>query len=372
MPSILPPAARAVAAFVLLAAGLPAWAGDPPDEGLEHLVDRFDQAVASGLPARIPVPPDSGGRSRRDVRVADGIVVERRLAVDLRMPDDAAAAMYAGTLDGEHAVFTRAARRLDVSIPEREGVRLVGFAAGRSSATRRMFPADAGRTGEPKSLDPSVPALKPGHLEDPLAYHPTFHIFIHDDLRHEDVHALHARFVAWWLHDLLDVLPAEPVVSVYYYMHVPWVSDIDYERDDVLDGFSRALRMHAHSNPALPYGLTYKHKFLLLTAGPAVNGSSGLAFEGQSEATASITGRNTVVAHEFGHTLGATHDKAEIFWMGPTFIHGWLWGSCDTNMHPMAPSDLSCLLYSEENQRAIRSYLRHGPFADRRGVWLER
>lgn len=372
MPSILAPAARAVAVLVLLAVGVPAWAGDPPDEGLANLVDRFDQAVAAGLPARVPVPPDSGGRSRRDVRVADGIVVERRLAVDLRMPDDAAATMYAGTLHGERAVFTRAARRLDVSLPDTGGVRFVGFAAGRQTAVRQDFPAAAGDAGEPVAVAPPLPALTPRHIEDPLAYHPTFHIFVHDDLRFEDIHSIHARFVAWWIEDLLELLPAEPVVSLYYYGKVPWVSDLDYQRDGVLDDFSRALRLHAASNSALPYGHTYKHKFLLLTAKPAIKGASGLAFEGQSEATASITGRNTVVAHEFGHTLGASHRHAQTRRMGPTLVHAWLWGWCDTNMHAVAPSDLSCLLYAEDNQRAIRSYLRHGPFADARDVWLER
>jgi len=82
------------------------------------------------------------------------------------------------------------------------------------------------------------------------------------------------------------------------------------------------------------------------------DGDAGVAFEGGNEAIASISGRMRIIAHEIGHMLGATHLAAE--------SRGW-WG-CETNMFAVASKQRrDCLEYTAANQRAIRSYMRHGP-----------
>jgi hypothetical protein len=361
-------------------------ASEPPN-GAADAVALFDEAVDNGLPFRIwvpnvkmatsqPVEPQDG-RSRvlRAVGAAAGagagISVERRLPVNLRLSPQVAGAMYAGQLNGEYAVFTRGGDGLHVSLPTAEGVTVVTFLAGRDEAWRRTYPAGEGLADEPVASYTGELSIKPGHLEDPLAHTPTFHIFVHDDLRDHTVADLHARFTAWWAADLLKVLPGEPTIFVNYHSRVPWITDMDYEHADVLDRFAVALRqLSLHTE--LPYGKSYKHKFLLLTAHPAVAKASGLALVGQSEATASIQGRVSVVAHEFGHTLGATHEAATSGRIpsGPWSMMYWY--GCDTNMHPVAPSTFSCLRYSPANERAIRSYMRHGPVSEREDVWLER
>jgi hypothetical protein len=364
-----------------------ARAAPEPPKGTADAIAMFDEAVDAGLPFRIWVPyvkmtasppvEKQDGRSRvlravgSGAGAGAGISVEQRLPVNLRLSPEVAGVMYAGQLNGEHAIFTRGGDGLHVSLPSSEGVTVVTFLAGRDEAWRRTYPAGEGLVDEPVASYTGDLSIKPGHVEDPLAHTPTFHVFVHDDLREHRVADLHARFTAWWAMDLLKVLPGEPTIFVNYHSRIPWITDMDYEHPDVLDRFAVALRqLSLHTG--WPYGKSYKHKFLLLTARPAVAKASGLAVVGQSEATASIQGRVSVVAHEFGHTLGATHEAAT---SGRIPTGAWsmmYWYGCDTNMHPVAPSTFSCLRYSPANERAIRSYMRHGPVAEQKDVWLER
>ncbi len=354
-----------------------------PPNGTASVVELFDQAVDAGLPFRIWIPdvtmtpsPSAGeqggpSRPRRAVGPGAGISVERRLPVDLRLSPQVAGAMYAGQLNGERAVFTRGGDGLHVSLPSEGGVTVVSFRVGHDEARRHTYPAGDGYADEPVIPFTGELSITPHHVEDPLAHRPTFHVFVHDDLREQSIADLHARFAAWWLADLVTVLPGEPKIDVRYYTRVPWITDMDYEHPDVLDRFAIALRqLSLHID--LPYGKSYKHKFLLLTARPAVSKASGLALEGQSEAVATVQGRVSVLAHEFGHTLGATHESAASgrFRTGPWSLMNWY--RCDSNMHPLAPSTFSCLRYTPDNERAIRSYMRHGPVAERTDLWLER
>jgi hypothetical protein len=302
--------------------------------------------------------------------VAEGIVVDRPLAVDLLLPPATSSTMYSGRLDGKRAVFTRSGGRLDISLPSEEGVRVVGFRSGVDRIDQRMYLNGDGYRGDREGMSPAELSIKPDHIEDPLAYGLSFHIFIHDDLRAYDAADLHARFTAWWIDDVFSVLPNSSKLTLQYYLRVPWISDMDYEHDDVLDRFAHALRLIA-PHMGWPYGKTYKHKFMLLTALPAIPNVSGLAIQGQSEATASVQGRLSVVAHEFGHTLGATHEAAG---SGRFATESWSllnWYQCDSNMHPVAPSVYSCMRYTDANERAIRSYMRHGPVAERPDRWLD-
>jgi hypothetical protein len=342
--------------------------GSPPADDVGSLVARFDRAVAGGLPASLALPGEPRRRTSRGA--PESLVIERDLRVDLSMPGDVPAAMYLGTLGGRSAIFTRGGERLEISLPESEAVEVVGYVAGRQRVERQSFSAHSDPVDSVDTLPPPREGIGPGHIEDPSAFRPTFHVFVHDDLRTRDVYRLHARFVAWWIADLLQILPAEPSMAVTYHTRIPWITDMDYQHADVLDRFSNALALFADAT-GLPYERTYKHKFLLLTASSPVKGAAGLAFEGQSEAVASVSGPLSVVAHEFGHLLGASHDAAATLSVLATLWHPALWVSCDTTMHPTAPSLVGCLWYSAENQRRIRSYQKHGP-APSPGQWLDR
>lgn len=346
---------------------------ESPASDNAHVVARFDTAVEAGFPFSIvveaPQAAGSGGRARRATTTQ--MVVERRLAVDVHLPSQAQALMYAGRLGAARAVFTRGDDRLDVSLADEEGVRVIGYRAGVDDMDQHTYPAGQDADDDTPGLAPIGRTIGPNHVEDPLGFHPTFHLFIHNDLRAEEPAQLHSRFVAWWVDDLLTILPGERKLSLYYYVRVPWIADMDYQQNDVLNRFSEALRLRAPV-VGLPYGKSFKHKFLLLTAHSPLPGVGGLAVEGQSEAVASVTGRLSVVAHEFGHTLGATHESAGSMRFSVFSWSDVLWRTCDTTMRASPVSEFSCLKYSPENERAIRSYLHHGPVEDRADRWLDR
>jgi len=308
-----------------------------------RLVERFDQMVAQ-MPPTEGLPPPERLRTERS---AGDVVVKRRLNVKVNFPGNVRGAMYGGYLDGEAAVFTRSGRSLDVTVIRDGDAEVMSFVA----------PADgpAADATIPPTPEPGGARLRrsvgPGHFEDPAAHHLHFHFMKHDDLSHRTAQDIHAHFVAWWLADMaLNVLPVE-TLSVTYEERVPWVTSMAYGEAGALPAFERALKL---LDDDFNFNLegTYKNKFILLTAQRPVPGAAGVAFEGGNEAIASISGRMRIIAHEIGHMLGATHLAAE--------SRGW-WG-CETNMFAVASKQRrDCLEYTAANQRAIRSYMRHGP-----------
>jgi hypothetical protein len=307
------------------------------------MVERFDAAVARLPPEDAPAD-DGPARARRS---AADVVIERRLNIEVDFPGDVHGAMYGGFLHGEAAVFTRSGHHLDATVMRDGDTRVMSFDE----------PGDGGAQADPVSAGTGAEAMRvrrsvrPGHFEDPAAYSLHFYFFKHDDLADSNVRVLHARYVAWWMADMAThVLPVNRFRASYA-ERVRWLTSMPYGDAHSLDVFERTLKAMDHT-----YGFdmdrTYKRKFVLLTAGRPMPGTSGVAFEGGNEAIASIAGRTRIVAHEIGHMLGATHLNAE--------TRGW-WG-CETNMLSISSTVRSdCLEYSAANQRAMRSYMRHGP-----------
>jgi hypothetical protein len=307
------------------------------------MVERFDAAVARmsqpvGTSAAEPVRPR---------RSAADFVVERHLNIKLDFPGDVQGTMYGGLLHGEAAVFTRSGDHLDVTVMRNGDTEVTSF----DRPTGAEVPADALRVSNdpgPRRLPRSV---GPSHVENPAAYSLHFYFLKHDDLIDRTAQEIHARHVAWWLADMAtNVLPAEPLRATYA-ERAPWLTSMAYGDADSLDMLEHTLKA-LDSHYQFKVTKTYKHKFVLLTAGLPMPGTTGVAFEGGNEAIASVAGRARIVAHEIGHMLGATHTEAE--------TRGW-WG-CETNMLPSTSSWRNdCLEYTTANQRAIRSYMRHGP-----------
>jgi hypothetical protein len=345
-------------------------------------VAAFDKAVAAGLPAGLPIPVDGAEgqrvgndhRPRRHIAVAQ-LVVQDALNIQLDIPGMPAGRMYRGLFGGQEAAITRIGNHIDISVPVRDGVEVTGYTANSPDVLReRVQNPDApvpGRRPAPRprdeshamptlpfSMDPPLlpdPAPLPRRtraIEDPLAYSPHFFILVHDDLRAEPIH-IHSVFAAWWLSELArKILPTEKI-RMSYRNRIPGVTDMPYGYPEALDNWHETVQAYATA-AGLAYGKTYKHKYLLMSRDRPMKDAFGVAFEGGSEAMASTEGRVNIVAHEFGHTLGAEHELAQ------QRYEGWWW--CATSMAPGVDDIVGdCQRYSDDNARRIRSYLRHGP-----------
>jgi hypothetical protein len=307
------------------------------------VVDRFDAAVA-----RLSLTDNAFPEERlRPVRSAADFEVERRLNIEMDFPGDVSGTMYSGLLQGEAAVFTRWGTYLDATVMHNGHIEVTSFDKPTAATGRVDSVAAPGQTSLRRRR-----SVAPGHVEVPGAYSLHFYFLKHDDVVDRTAQDLHASYVAWWLADLSRrVLPVEPV-RVSYVERMSGLTSVAYGDASSLDTFERALRL---LDRRYDFGMdrSYKKKFVLLTAGLPMPGTTGVAYEGGNEAIASIAGRKRIVAHEIGHLLGATHEQAE--------TSGWWWG-CETNMFPTTSSTRSdCMEYSAANRRAMRSYMRHGP-----------
>jgi hypothetical protein len=351
-----------IALLILTLAFGRAWAqaAPPANDPLAQVVSRFDAAIAGGFPARLelPVVPSLGGAgvppSGRVRRAAPRLTVTHSLDVAVQMPGLPAGRLFVGQLDDENVVLTRIGPYLDITRARTEGVDVVGYTLGSRQMLRDAVAAPGGLSPGPVGRPPAgSPAGRTRRaIEDPHAFSPTFHVFIHDDVQ-ATPRRIHAIFVAWWLADVArKVLPTESL-RVVYRAAVPGVTDMPYGYPEALENWQNTASAYAALH-GLPHGRSYKHKFLLLTRERPMKGANGVAYEGGAEAMASIRGRVNIVAHEFGHTLAAMHADAE--------RRGPLIARCITSMWPGAISgDADCYRYSDDNGRNIRHYLRHGP-----------
>lgn len=324
-----------------------------------NAVDLFDAAVARGLPQTV-VLPASTGQTRGEHANNGQLAIESALDVDLRFPDnvpgDAPGAMYLATWQGARAVVTRSGTHLDISVPRNDSMEVIGF----SRDTDESHHVDAGTAREREQRVPSQ--ASPYVVEMPrnatrsvtatrsrrAATLPTlvFWMFLHDDTLGMTRQHVHAGYVAWWIADMKKILPTRHLWAIYS-QQVDGLTDMPYGHESSLKDWTTAVEDYARREklPRIRGELDYK--FMLLTSDEVAPGMSGLAWLGGDEAMASLKGRYTIVAHEYGHTLTARHEDAEVRWSS-----GW---PCETNLKSAASIlRANCYRYSAANERRMR------------------
>lgn len=337
-----------------------AFASSAPVAGSEVL-DRFDAAVDAGLPRTI-VLPAGAERAGRGGRV-DGVElsIHAPLDVEVRFPNGDDATMFVGAWQGEAAVITRSAGHMDITVKRSDGVEITGFSGDSEQSHRVVSPGDADTLGAPRhdaplttharrersatSSEPSVPERPPA----PPTL--TFWLFLHDDTIRTSRQHIHAGYVAWWLEDMKRVLPGYRLRS-FYVDNRPGMTDVPYGNTASMWRWTFAAQQYARGGKLHHEPGRFEHKFMLVTRDRVRERTTGLAWLGGDQAMASLAGSYNVIAHEFGHTLGAIHDDAAVWWR-------YVW-PCETNMYPTTAILLSnCYRYTEASERRIRDYLKH-------------
>ncbi|APG03990.1 hypothetical protein BJI69_08840 [Luteibacter rhizovicinus DSM 16549] len=320
-----------------------------------NAIELFDQAVARGLPQTIVLPvPAENARDHPDL--GEGLLlIESPLDVTIRFPgevsDKAEGTLYVATWQGKPAAATRTGNHLDISVRHPDTIEVIGFSKGTEGSHR----VEAGLShGEIRARTMIMPrytaaervATRPRHLRE----RPTivFWLFLHDDTLGMTRQHIHASYLAWWLADMKRVLPTHRLWAIYS-QQIAGVTDLPYGHGESLVDWTNAIDAYAkrESLPKIRGELEYK--FMLVTNDEVAPGISGLAWLGGDQAIASLKGRFTIIAHEYGHTLNANHDVAEVSWSS-----GW---PCETNLTSDTSSlRANCYRYSATNERRMRAY----------------
>ncbi|WP_448099127.1 hypothetical protein [Luteibacter yeojuensis] len=322
-----------------------------------HPIARFDQAIAAGLPRAVPLPGPAS--LSRGTGATSGLVVEAHLDVGVRFVDGASGEMYLATWQGEPAVVTRSGDHLDITVAHHDGVSVTGFDGdsdavhiiestddnAATGATKATAARHARRRRDTDGGPPAAPHLQKASPRPTL----TFWMFLHDDTLDMDRKHIHARYVAWWIADMAKILPTRKLWAIYS-QQVENVTDMAYGHEASLRDWTTIIDFYQRRNE-LPYVPgKFEYKFMLITSDEPMPGVTGLAWLGGEEAIASLSGRYSIVAHEYGHTLAAVHDDAEVRWSS-----AW---PCETNLvATTAALRSNCYHYSTKNERNMRVHL---------------
>jgi hypothetical protein len=322
-----------------------------------HPIARFDRAVAAGLPRTIPVPTRAALSRGSDPTGL--LVVQSHLDIGVRFADGASGNMYLATWKGEPAVVTRSGDHLDITVAHHDGISVTGFDGDSNAAhviestdgnagmdaANPTFATHAQRRSDIAGGNPA--ALPPRTTNQ----HPTltFWMFLHDDTLDLDRKHIHARYVAWWIADMAKILPTRKLWAIYS-QQVEGVTDITYGSETSLRDWTTAIDLYERRNKLPRVPGKFEYKFMLVTNSEPMPGVTGVAWLGGDEAIASLSGRYTIVAHEYGHTLAAMHDDAEVRWSS-------LW-PCETNLISGTVALRSnCYRYSTKNERNMRVHI---------------
>jgi hypothetical protein len=285
----------------------------------------FDDYVSAGLPRAFTLPRPVDDERGQGV---DDVIVEDRLDTDVVYPDGSHATTYIGTANGREATFTRLGDVLSVSVSDEptmpeEPPRRVRRAVLQASSEGGVVPSTAARELH-------------------------FYIFLHDNAGESNYAKFHNWYIAWWVRDMERTVKPGVPVTVHIKERIAGVTDFNYHGktvSDMLSGFQRVAANYLTPTGA-PESELRKTMLFIGDCPASWDGYYGYARLNGTVAMASGTGPRHGVAHEFGHTIGAVHEDAELRF------------GCVTNMRSWTPPFVSCKVYSKRNDERIRTYVR--------------
>lgn len=177
-------------------------------------------------------------------------------------------------------------------------------------------------------------------------------LFLHDELNDQDIRNLDSKYLGWFTEDLQAI--TERDVQIIAIRHKPGYTDFDYRLGDshksLYEWDQRVIDYVIGENKPRDK----RHKYVLITEKNLTFFVQGVAGLGKRSAIASMTAYRTI-AHEVGHTLGATHSDGEFHATAAP-------APCITNMFVEDVFFLkNCYRYSENSAQAIRNYLQDAP-----------
>nr|WP_063571234.1 hypothetical protein [Luteibacter rhizovicinus] len=302
----------------------------------------FDGYVAAGLPQAFALPRPADDERGEGI---DQVVIEEKLDTDVVFPDGSHAMTYVGTSNGIEATFTRIGDDLSVSVSDERLEPTVSTGRIRRSAAPEMndaitLPPSASTRAFSLTAEPQTQA--PRELQ--------FWIFLHDQSGETNYAKFHNWYIAWWIRDMEHAVKPGIPVKVIIKDHIPGVTDFDYHQavtsDRSLVKFGNIADRYLDSAGATPSQITKTMLFVNDVAANWGDYTYGVALQNNTVAMASGTGPRHIVAHEFGHTLGAAHRYAEDRF------------PCVTNMMGFITPRYSCRIYTGANDLEIRRHVK--------------
>ncbi|SEW27249.1 hypothetical protein SAMN04515660_3502 [Luteibacter sp. 329MFSha] len=312
----------------------------------------FDEAVAAGLPQRVALP--AGDAEARDASSGELVVTSLVEGLDTAFSDGTRGTHYMATWQGKPAVVVRSAGHLDITVADATGVSITGYSGDterphrlRRDGSAESAAATARAVASVADEPPTTSGLSPNPHEGLSTV--GFHMFVHDDVEDRSDQHIHAGYVAWWAVDMRRILAVRRVQTVYR-RRMPGLTDIPRHDGDLLGRWTLSMQRLVMREGLMPIPGHSWFKFMLLTPDAIEPGHYGRAWLGGDHAVASLNGPYTVIAHEYGHTLGGVHEDASVEWSG-------FW-PCETNLYSHSNAlRRNCYRYTPENQRRMREYM---------------